>query len=221
MISKKTFSFLKDLAENNNREWFTENKYRYEEAKVEILAFTEKLLSFMKLYDSTLITTTAAMCQSRIYRDVRFSKNKTPYKTNFGIIIAQNGKKSVGSCYYLHIQPNESFAAGGYWMPEAEHLKKIRQEIDYNASELNSILTKPTFVKTFGELSKEDKLKTRPKGFEIDNPQIELLKLKSYTVSHPMKDSLFLEKTAAEKIGIVWKELHPLNNFLQNAIAVS
>ncbi len=218
MIHKSTFEFLTDIAENNNREWFLENKKRHDLAKINVLEFTIELLDLMKAFDVSLINTTAASCQSRIYRDIRFSKNKTPYKTNIGIIIGPQGKKGTGACYYLHIQPGASFAAGGYWMPEAEDLKKIRQEIDYNSADFKSILEKKSFRETYGELSAEDKLKTSPKGFDAQHPEIELLKLKSFTVSHPFKDSFLMNKSAAEKISEIWKELYPLNNFLQEAV---
>ena len=154
----------------------------------------------------------------RIYRDIRFSKNKIPYKNNFGVSLPASGTKLGGVEYYLHIQPGKSFIAGGYWMPEAEHLKAIRQEIDYNADELKTIIDDAAFIKLFGEFRKQDQLKTIPRDYSADNENIDLLKLKSFIVSHPLKDKELMSSKAADEIVVICRSLYPLTAFLKNAI---
>lgn len=155
----------------------------------------------------------------RIYRDIRFSKNKTPYKNNFGVSISTSGSKSGGGAeYYMHIQPDKSFIAGGYWMPEAAHLKAIRQEIDYNAKDLTSIIDDEEFVKLFGNFRSQEQLKTVPRDYSADNEHIELLKLKSFIVSHSIKDKDLLKNGAADNIAMICSKIYPLNVFLRNAI---
>src|ERR1700749_1303959 len=152
MINPQTFDFLKNLAENNNRDWFMANKEAYDKARENVIDFTGELLKLMHKVDPNVSTDLdPKKCVMRIYRDIRFSKNKTPYKNNFGISISSSGSKSGGGAeYYFHIQPGKSFIAGGYWMPDAAHLKAIRQEIDYNAKDLISIIDDAAFVKLFG-----------------------------------------------------------------------
>jgi len=154
----------------------------------------------------------------RIYRDIRFSKNKTPYKNNFGISIPTSGSKLGGVEYYMHLQPGKSFIAGGYWMPEAAHLKAIRQEIDYNASAMKAIIDNAGFVKLFGNFRSQDQLKTVPREYSADNENIELLKLKSFIVSHQISDKRLMKADCAEYIAQVCSKIYPLNVFLKNAL---
>ena len=130
----------------------------------------------------------------RIYRDIRFRKDKTPYKNNFGVSIPAKGLRLGGAEYYLQIAPGNSFIAGGYWMPEAAHLKAIRQEIDYNAHELKNIVDDAAFKKLFGEFRKQDALKTVPREYGADNENIDLLKLKSFVAFHQFKDEELMKK---------------------------
>ncbi|MBK8413382.1 MAG: DUF2461 domain-containing protein [Bacteroidetes bacterium] len=132
MITKRTLDFLKALKKNNNREWFDVNRSKYEEAKADFEKFVETLLPLLSKENSKLKDLKVKDCVFRIYRDVRFSKNKDPYKTNFGAYFVEGGKKSSKAGYYIQIEPGNSFLAGGCWMPEAPVLKAIRQEIDYN-----------------------------------------------------------------------------------------
>src|ERR1700753_2808144 len=151
MIRPTTYDFLKDLVANNNRDWFMANKDRYEAARQNVIAFTTELLKELHRIDPNIDDTLdPKKCVMRIYRDIRFRKDKTPYKNNFGISFPTNGTKLGQAEYYLQISPGNSFFAGGYWMPEGDHLKSIRQEIDYNAAELKSIVDEPEFVKLFG-----------------------------------------------------------------------
>ena len=221
MIQSQTLDFLKELIDNNNREWFQANKATYESARENVVEFAAGLIKLLHEIDpginGELDPKKSVM---RIYRDIRFSKNKTPYKNNFGISIPTIGSKLGGVEYYLQIAPGKSFIAGGYWMPEAGHLKKIRQEIDYNGHELKGIIDDPEFVKLFGKYrEQEDKLKTVPKGYEADNEHIDLLKLKSFIAFHPLTDKVLLKKGAEEYLAGVCSKLNPMNQFLKNALA--
>lgn len=217
MLQKETLNFLKNLKDNNDRIWFETNKSEYEKAKQDVLLFVENLIPKMALIDPELKGLEAKKCLMRIYRDVRFSKDKLPYKTNFGIWLSGKSKTPYPG-YYLHLQPGNSFVAGGYWMPSPEHLKSIRQEIDYNLDEFNTILTEKSFKSNFKELSTEEKLKTAPKDYPKDHLGIELLKLKSYTVSMMIDDKDLFSGKAADQIIATWKSMLPLTRFLQRAI---
>lgn len=220
MIKPETFAFLRNLAANNHREWFIEHKEEYELARQNALDFTGRVITELAKADKTIPPDLdPKSCVMRIYRDVRFSKDKTPYKINIGIGISGNGKNFHGAGYYLHIEPGKSFVAGGAWMPETEHLKAIRQEIDYNGSALRAILNAPDFVKIFGKLSDEDTLKTTPKGYDADHPDIDLIKLKSFVASAPISDAELSRPTASNRIVEMFGSLQPLTVFLRNAIA--
>ncbi len=220
MIQRHTFNFLKELVENNNREWFQANKERYEEARENVISFTGEWLKVLRKIDPAIDDALdPKKCVMRIYRDIRFSKNKTPYKNNFGISIPTRGLKGGRAEYYLQIAPGSSFIAGGYWMPEANHLKAIRQEIDYNAKDLKNIIDEPAFVALFGEFRKQEQLKTVPREYSADNENIELLKLKSFIAFHYLKDEELMGKDAADSIATICGKLYPLNVFLNNAIA--
>jgi len=219
MINQATFDFLKELVDNNNREWFQANKAAHDTARENVIDFCGELIALLHQVDPAINEELdPKKCVMRIYRDIRFSKNKTPYKNNFGVSIPTSGLKNGGVEYYFHIQPGKSFIAGGYWMPEKDHLKSIRQEIDYNANDLKHIIDEPGFVKLFGDFRKQEQLKTVPQGYSADNENIELLKLKSFIVSHNLKDKELSKASAAENIASVCSKLHPLNLFLRNAI---
>lgn len=215
-ISVATFEFLRDLKSNNNREWFTENKKRYEAAKEEFELFVDALIAKIATFDPSISHHKAKNCVFRIYRDVRFSKDKSPYKTHFGAHITAAPTKSeihTRAGYYLHLEPGASMLAGGAYLPEAGWLKKIRQEIDYNGAEFRSILNGKDFRKFFGEIEGE-KLKTTPKGYEAGHPEIELLKHKSFLAAHRPGDSEVLAAGFLEHCGKVFKALHPFDEFL-------
>jgi len=218
-IKKDTFAFLEELIANNDRTWFLENKIRYEVSKKNIEDFADEIIKGLLKIDSSISKViTAKQCVMRIYRDVRFSKDKSPYKNNFGISIAARGKGNNGEGYYIHIAPNSSFVAGGYFMPQGEHLKAIRQEIDYNAKDLIKIIENKEFKDYFLGFNQDLKLKTTPKGYDADNPSINLLKLKSFTVSHSYTDDELMSDGAVEKVLKGLKLIHPLNVFLAQAI---
>lgn len=222
-IKPETFDFLSKLQQNNNREWFNDQKAFYLAAKENVELFAEELInSFRNVCPVISAELSGKKAVKRIYRDVRFSKNKAPYKSNFGISIPTTPKGIHGPGYFIQIQPNHSFVAGGMWLPEAAHLKLIRQEIDYNGSHLIEILENPTFKSFFGEgMQQNDKLKTTPKNYEADHPHIDLLKLKSFTVHSALTDKQFQSLEAVDQITTILEHIVPFNAFLQEAIAVN
>jgi len=220
MISSSTFEFLKKVKENNNRDWFKQNKKLYDESLSNVLDFTSEVIKGLAKIDSSIPAGLEAKdCVMRIYRDVRFSKDKAPYKTNFGIALSANGKNFNGPGYYIHIEPGKSFVGGGSWHPETEYLKSIRQEIDYNASDWHEIIDSPNFKEAFGVLNTDDKLQTSPKGYSNDHPDIEYLKLKSFTATRALSDKDFTSGTSAAKVTGLFEKLYPLIVFLRNANA--
>lgn len=221
MVQQGTFEFLRQLKENNNRDWFLSQKKVYETAKEDFIQLVEEVIKELAKFDPTVKDLEAKKCLFRINRDVRFSKDKSPYKINFSAVFGKEGKNTDGACYYLHLQPGGCFVAGGYWMPSPNHLKAIRQEIDYNAEVFNKIVVSKDFVATYGKLSEEEKLKTAPKEYSKDHPQIEFLKLKSFTVSHQMQDKQFFTATIAKEIAAAFQVLMPLKLFIEEAVAVS
>jgi uncharacterized protein (TIGR02453 family) len=212
--------FLQDLSKNNNRDWFERNKGTYLKSKSEFDGFLAELLKeFIKL-DKGLAGLDPKKLAFRIYRDVRFSKDKSPYKINMGAGFSPGGKMTQEPGYYIHIQPgNKSFLAGGLYMPDPGNLSKIRQEIDYNADALNRILDQRKFKKIFPALDDFDKLKTVPKGYPKDHPQIDLLKHKSFLVSGPFSDKEVRDKNFLKAVSERAKIIRPLNEFLKEAIS--
>ncbi|WP_442589950.1 DUF2461 domain-containing protein [Pedobacter sp. AW31-3R] len=216
MIKPETLGFLTELAENNNREWFALNKERYETAKADVLSFVEELIPILAdAAPEYPMETQAKKCLMRIYRDVRFSKNKDPYKNNYGISFKRKGDR--GAEYYLHLQPGKSFFAAGFWMPEAADLKNIREEIDYNTSEFLEVIGHKDFSGMF-ELSREDTLKNAPKGYEITHPHIDLLKLKSYIASFPIKDEELFKPSIINHLKKAFSGVYPFVQFLRRAV---
>jgi len=210
--------FLSDLAANNDRDWFQKNKKAYEKAKSEVESFVNTLIPEIARFDSTVQYVAAKDCMFRIFRDVRFSKDKSPYKTNMGAWITGAGRKSPGPGYYLHIQPGESFLAGGVYMPMPDQLKKIRQEVYYNIAEFKTILNSRSAKKYFDGMSEMDKQKLPPRDFPKDFPDIDLLKHKHYILSHPVTDELVNGKEFQKKVLEVFAAIHPLNEFLRRAL---
>ncbi len=211
--------FLKDIAKNNNREWFEKNKSRYLEAKQQYEDFLEVLHKEFLKFDEGLAGLNPRKLGFRIYRDVRFSKDKRPYKVNMGAGFSPGGKMMQEPGYYIHIEPGKSFVAGGMYMPSPENLAKIRQEIDYNSKAFLKVLNDKAFKKYFDGLDDFDKLKTMPKGYPKDHPQIEFLKHKSYIVSHSFTDKEVTDKKFITAIGAAAKNIKKLNDFLNHAIA--
>jgi uncharacterized protein (TIGR02453 family) len=217
---QKVLEFLKGLAENNNKPWFDENRDKYLIAKKEIETFTIKLIQEFGEIEPSIANLEAKECLFRINRDVRFSKDKSPYKTNFGISINPGGKKSDLAGYYIHIEPGKSFVGGGMWMPMPEQLGKIRQEIDYNLEQFEELIKAQTFKKQYGTLNsgKEISLVRIPKGYEADSLAAEYLKLKSFTATKPLPDNTITSKEFIEDCTIAFKALKPLIGFLNQGI---
>lgn len=213
-MKASTIEFLKKLAKNNNRDWFNEHKGLYIEAQEDVLHLVENLISEIGAYDEEILKIDAKKALFRIYRDSRFSKDKSPYKTNFGASLGiGKGNKIAG--YYLHIEPEKSFLAGGVYMPEASVLKEIRQEISSNGKEFLTILEQDDFRQNFRGLSVENKLKKAPRGFEKDDPMVEFLKLKHFVVSHPLADDELLHTNAAAHFAHILRPVKALNDFLE------
>jgi uncharacterized protein (TIGR02453 family) len=218
MISKNITDFLKQLSENNNREWFNDNRKSYETAWGEFVEFTKQFILAVASIDKGVAYLEPKDCLFRIYRDVRFSTDKSPYKSNFGAYVVKGGKKSPYAGYYVHVDPTGNFLAGGIYMPMPDILKKVRTEIYENPTDFLSIIQSPSFVKHFSELDQSDKLKTNPKDFPKDFEHIDLLRHKSYTVSKNITDSTLHSSLFMNEIIDVFKTLHPFNNFINNAI---
>lgn len=220
MIQKATIQFLKDLKLNNHKDWFEANRKVYEAAKADYLQLVSHVLKDLVANDETLALLQPKDCTFRINRDVRFSKNKAPYKTNMGAGFSKGGKKMMLAGYYFHLEPGASFIAGGVWMPMAPELKKVRQEIDYCLDEFKEIVTNKAFVKTFGGLEQGDDvlLKRAPKGYEEDNPAIEYLKLKSFIASAPISDAVLTSPKLVPTIVDACAQLQPLVHFINRGI---
>lgn len=211
-------TFLKDLSHHNTKEWMDANKSRYQEARGEFILIVDKLIAGISKFDPAIEGLKAKECIFRINRDVRFSNNKNPYKTNFGAAMAPGGRHSGQPLYYFHLEPQKSFTAGGVYMPEAEVLSKIRQEIDYNIDDFLKIIEDPTFKRKFKTLEGE-KLKTAPRGYAKDHPQVELLKHKSYIVSRQISDAELGDEDAIAKAVEDYRVIFPLNQFLARALS--
>jgi uncharacterized protein (TIGR02453 family) len=212
--------FLKAIAKNNDREWFEKNKPKYIEAKSQFEDFLEAFHKELVEFDESLGGLNPRKMGFRIYRDVRYSKDKRPYKVNMGAGFSPKGKMDQEPGYYIHLEPgNKSFIAGGVYMPDAEKLAKIRQEIDYNPEKLLSIMKRKSFKKYFDDLDDFDKLKTAPKGYPKDHENIHLLQHKSFVVSHAFTDAQITDKKFVKNLAAVCKEIMPLNTFLKEAIS--
>ncbi len=216
MLQPNTLQFLKGLKANNNKPWFDANRPAYETAKSDFIALVAQLLEGLSQLDPAIADTPleAKKCIFRINRDVRFSKNKDPYKSHFGAWFNMGGKKVNSAGYYLHLERGHTFVAGGLYMPEAPDLAKIRQEIDYNLADFESILQHADFQKQFGSLSREDALSRPPKGYTADNPAVEHLKLKSFTASSPIPDKALTKPDLAKHVLTDFGALQPLVAFL-------
>jgi uncharacterized protein (TIGR02453 family) len=212
--------FLADLTANNNKEWMHANKKRYEEYKKEYHNFIGSVLLEMKLLDPNLSDLEIKNSTFRINRDIRFSKDKQPYKTNIALWFSSNKNRKNAAGYYLHFQPNKSFVAGGLYNPENEDLKKIRKEIEFFYADLNLILEDKDFKSNYKELSIEDKnkLKRAPKGFDENHEAIEFLKLKSFTASMEIEDKEFLKEGFSKFIAAKMILLKPLIDFVNRGV---
>ena len=214
---KRSLSFIKELKKNNNKEWFHANRSLYDEARAEFIAFIEILVSEIGIFDPELGPVNPKSTIFRINRDIRFSRDKSPYKTNFGAFIIKGGKKSGNAGYYFHLEPGGTFIGGGVYHPEPEILKKVRDEIYGNPEEFNRILKEEKFYEYFGELY-DDRLKNAPKGYPKDFEYIDLLRYKSYIVSRAFEEKLVRGDGLLKEVLTAFRMMHPLVRFINYAL---
>jgi uncharacterized protein (TIGR02453 family) len=218
MIQKTTLQFLTELKKNNSKEWFDTNRKRYEAAKEDVKEITEKLIKAIGANDEDIAHLLAKDCTFRINRDVRFSKNKEPYKTNMSCIFSKGGKKTEAAGFYVHIEPGGAFVGAGCWAPQAAKLAAIRQELDYNLADWTKILNAKKFKITFENgLSKDDILQRPPKGYDAENPAVEFLKLKSFIVTKKITDTELQDKNFVKNIAALYTTVKPMLEFLNTA----
>jgi uncharacterized protein (TIGR02453 family) len=220
MLTKESLQFLDDLKKNNNREWFQDNKKRYEVFKKDYHQLVSDFLDIMKPLDPSLELLEIKDCTFRINRDIRFSKDKSPYKSHLGVWMSAGAKGANRSGYYVHIEKGGSFIAGGFYSPDAEELKKVRKEIAFFYDDLQEILNDKNFKKVFGSLdvNENNSLKSMPRGYEKDHPAIEFLKLKSFTASQTYDISEVTKKDFVKKMSEKLIALKPLNDFINRAL---
>jgi uncharacterized protein (TIGR02453 family) len=221
MLSAATISFLEEIAHNNNKPWFDANRDRYVAAKEDFEIMVTDLLKGLAKLEPAFAEQKAKDCIFRIFRDVRFGKDKTPYKPNFGAYFSKGGKKFPGAGYYLHVEPGgKTFAGGGLWMPESPILKAVRQEIDYNFDEFKLIVEDKKFKKVFSEMTGES-AKKAPTGYTEDNPAIKYIKLKSFVVSNNITDKEIQSKTFVKTVTDTFTTMQPLIEFLNRGAEIS
>ena len=221
MIQKSTLDFLRELKKHNDKSWFDANRKRYETAKADFTEFLQDIIDSHAKKDDGLTGLQAKSCLFRINRDIRFSKDKSPYKTNFGASLNRGGKKSVLAGYYFHLEPGEAFVGGGVRMPQPPELAKVRQEIDYGFDDFKKIVASKKFKTVYGEMYKGDDmmLSRVPKGYEPDNPAAEFLKMKSYIAMRPVTDKELLSKDLKKITLEAFSALQPLMGFINTALA--
>ena len=219
MPIKNIIHFINELKINNNREWFAENKTWYEQVRVEFEQLSKNLIVEISKFDPEIKNLEVKDCIFRIYRDTRFSHDKTPYKTHFGVFIASaGGRKSQRAGYYLHLDPAGCFVAVGVWCPEPILLKALRQSVYDNIDELNEIRSNPDFSRYFTAFFEEDKLKNVPSGFPKDFPDAELLKLKHYLVEYQLDEPMLNTENFVPKLADILKQAYPFNQFLNYTV---
>lgn len=221
MIKASTLNFLNLLKKNNHKDWFDTNREKYDSSKQNFDEFVALLLEKMVSVDADLKDLLPKNCTFRINRDVRFSKDKTPYKISLSASFTKGGKKSVNAGYYFHLQPGgQSFVGGGLWMPPSNELKKLRQEIDYCFHEFKMIVNASPFKKHYGELEKEEKqmLVNVPKGYEKENPAGDFLRMKSYVATKNLSDEEVLSAGLLKETVAAFHALKPLVHFINRAV---
>lgn len=220
MLQRASIKFLKDLKKNNTKEWFDKNRKLYDAAKADFADIIQAAIDKFGKKDETIALLKAKDCMFRINRDVRFSKDKSPYKTNMGASINKVGKKAWDTAgYYFHFEPGGSFVGGGLYMPEPNILKKVRQEIDYNFDDFKKIISNKKFTTVYKDLHQGDEMKLSrpPKEYGADNPAIEYIKLKSFIAMTPISDADLADKNLVKKITDAFEALQPIVEFLNHA----
>lgn len=218
MDTKRILDFLNNLKENNNRDWFRANKKEFEAVQLDFKKFTATLITEVLKFDPSIGLLSPGDCLFRIYRDVRFSPDKSPYKVNFGTFLAPGGRKSPKAGYYFHLEPGGSLLGGGIYMPMPEVQKKIRQEVYFNVEEFKQLLQHPDFQRYFGKLDEFDKMKKAPRDFPADFPDIDLLKFRSYSMLHLLPEEAIFSENLMEYTITIFKAMKPVNDFLSRAV---
>ncbi|MGC4035289.1 MAG: DUF2461 domain-containing protein [Chitinophagaceae bacterium] len=220
MLNTSTLKFLKDLKKNNNKPWFDAHRKEYEAAKADFGNLVQSIIDKHSKKDETIAHLKAKDCLFRINRDVRFSKDKSPYKTNMGAYINRGGKKSLFGGYYFHCEPGQSFVGGGLWMPQPSELSKVRQEIDYNLGDFKKIISSKKFKSVYKDLSRDAEytLSRLPKRYENDNPAAEYLKLKSFVALTNITDAELTSKQLVNTITNAFDALQPMLEFINNSL---
>ncbi len=219
MLQSSTIQFLKNLKKNNNKTWFDNNRKMYDAAKADFLLLAEAVIAATAKFDGPIGNLKPKDCTFRINRDVRFSKDKTPYKANMGASFRTGGKKINGPGYYFHCEPGQSFAGGGLYMPMLPELAKIRQELDYNFDEWKKIISNKTFKKYFlKSVEGVNVLSRPPRGYTEDNAAINFLKMKSFIASRPLTDNELLDKNLVKEIAKTFEAMKPMIDFLGHAM---
>ncbi len=214
-IDKETLKFLSDLQKNNDRDWFNENKARFEEAKAAFAAFMDQLIAGVARFDPAIAGLEAKNCIFRIYRDIRFSKDKTPYNPRFGGHLLAGGRQQERgrAGYYIHIMPENCFLAGGAHQPPGPWVNAIRDRIARDSRPFRKIINAKSFKSCFGDLEGET-LKTAPRGYDKDHPDMDLLRQKSFLAVHRMKDADVLKDGFLDHAVKVFRVMHPFGRFL-------
>lgn len=218
LLSKSNLEFLRNLTKNNNRDWFTENKKEYEKQHIETINFAEAVLTEMRKHDN-IETLNGKKSLMRIYRDVRFSKDKSPYKNNWGGGFKRATKMLRGG-YYFHVEPGACFVGGGFWAPAPADLLRMRKEISLNEVEFRKILNSKSFKSVFGELQGE-KLKTVPKGFDKEDKALDLLQYKQFLISKSFTDKEALSPDFYLKVNETFKAMRPFLDFMSYALTTN
>jgi len=219
MLQSTTIKFLRDLQNNNNKPWFDEHRKIYEAAKLDLQTMVGKLIPAIAAFDEPIGNLQVKDCTFRINRDVRFSKNKSPYKNNMAAYFSRGGKKASVAGYYFHCEPGKSYAAGGFYSPMPPELAKIRQEIDYSFEEWKKITNNKAFKKYFPKgIDGIESLTRPPKGYDESNPAIHYLKMKHFIVSKPFTDAELQSKTLVKDVSKVFETMKPMIDFLNQAV---
>lgn len=218
MLAPQTLDFLRDLAAHNDRDWFQAHRDAYEAARDDVLSLVDQLIERILAFDDSLMGVVAKDCLFRINRDTRFSKDKAPYKTNFGAAMGRGGRRSSFASYYIHIEPGAAFLGGGIYMPQADQLASIRHHIDREAAKLRALTSAKQFQAVYGDLDRELALKTAPKGFDKDHPDLDLLRLKSFTAVRQVGVDELLSPGFVDRAAADFEALSPLIFFLNEAV---
>jgi len=214
-LKKSTFQYLTDLKNNNNRPWFKDNKNLFQEAQANAKDFYQAIMENLKIHDDI-----EKFKLFRIYRDVRFSKDKTPYKPHFAGSFSRAGKRLRGG-YYLRIRPGESFLAGGFWEPNKEDLFRIRKEFEFNDSEIRSVLSSDPYHKIFGGKLEGSELKTAPKGFDKEHPAIDLIRKKGFIAVRNFNDKEVMSSDFINTVANSFQALRPFFDYMSDVLTTN